>query len=206
MLDRFSRAYAAFSDVSGEARVASLAIIYNDKKQPYWTELDGALDPHASREARLEHARAALKAESEIIDSRFDVFNSSLNNLKHAVAQLVEIANSVGDRDYREDAIEVSRRAREVNSAFDSLRRLYSEAFGHRRKILEGIIMDGGDLVPAIMRFKEEALRINAIAKEQDAVEQQLSSATDRLKDGFSTLTGRAGLKTYPSKWDEHPQ
>jgi hypothetical protein len=203
MLDRFSRAYTAFSDVSGDARVASIVIIFNDKKQAYWTELEGALDQHASNGARLEHARAALKAESETIGSRFDAFNSALNNLDRAVAQLVEIANSVRDREYREDAIGVSQRAREVSSAFESLRRLYSEAFSHRSKILEGIIADGGELVPAILRFKEDAKRITAIAKEQDAVEQQFSSATDGLKDAFSALTGRARLKTYPLKWDE---
>jgi predicted nuclease with TOPRIM domain len=205
-LDTFSRAYTAFSDVSGDTRVASIVVIFNDKKQAYWTELEGTLDQHASNKARLEHARAALKAESETIDGRFDAFNSALESLDRAVMQLVEIANSVRDREYREGAIGVSQRAREVHSAFESLRRLYTEAFSRRRKILEGIVADGGDLVPGIRRVKADAERITEIANEQEAVEQQLSSATDRLKDAFSALTGRAALKTYPSKWDDHPK
>jgi hypothetical protein len=202
-LDRFSRSYTAFSDVSGDARVASIVVIFNDKKQAYWTELGGALDRRTSDKARLEHARAALKAESETIDSRFDVFNLALGNLDRAVDQLVETANSVRDREHREDAIAVSQRARDVYSAFASLRGLYSEAFSHRRKVLEGIVADRGDLDLAIMQFKEEAARVSAIAKEQEAVEQQLSAATGRLKDAFSALTGKAGLKRYPPKRDE---
>jgi len=127
-LEKFSRAYSAFLDVSGDTRVASIVIIFDDKKPgSYWAELRGALDQHASSKARLEHATTAIKAESETIDSRFDAFNSAFENLDHAVAQLVEIANSVENREYREDAIGVSQRAREVHSAYASLSRLYVE-------------------------------------------------------------------------------
>lgn len=205
-LDRFSRAYTAFSDLRGDAQVASIVVIFNDGKQVYWTELGGALDQHAPNKVRLGHAKVAIKAETETIQSRLEVFDSTLDSLDRAVTQLIEIANSLGDREYREGAIGVSQRAREVYSAFESLRRLYAEAFGHRNKILEGIVADGGNLAPAIMRYKVDAARIAAIAREQEAVGQHLSSATDQLKDAFSALAGRSRLKTYPSKWDEHPK
>jgi hypothetical protein len=72
--------------------------------------------------------------------------------------------------------------------------------------VLKGIIAYGGDMVPAIMRFEQDATRNAAIVEDQKTAEQQLSSAVARLKDAFSTLTGRARLKTYPSKWDDQPK
>jgi hypothetical protein len=88
--------YAAFLDAMSDARVASFTIILNQEKPGnYWTEFGGALDQRASSKTRLDHARSAIKVESEVIDGRFDTFNSALENLDHAVGQLVETANSV---------------------------------------------------------------------------------------------------------------
>lgn len=183
-LDRFSRAYTAFSDASFDTRVASIAVIFNDEKQGYWTELRGALDQrNPSNKGRLEHARAALTVESDVIDSKFDDFNSALDKLDYAVGQLVEIANSVRDREHRDEAIGVSQRARQMYSDYTSLRRLYIEAFSRRREVLEGIVADGGNLIPAKLgRLKEAAGRVKAIANEQKALEQQVSSTEDQLK------------------------
>ena len=47
---------------------------------------------------------------------------------------------------------------------------------------------------------KQDVERIYAIAAEQKNAERQLSSAMGRLKDAFSALAGKSGLKRYPSK------
>jgi hypothetical protein len=168
----------------------------------YWPELKGALDVNASNEAKLKHARAAIKAESEMIDRAFDLFNSNLHNVDRAVAQLVEIANSVRDSEYRKDAIEVSQRARELHSGYQSLGGLLNEGFVHRRKILDGIVAEGGALAPVFRRFPQEGDKITVVTAQQEDARKQLSAAESRLKDAFSALAGAAKLKKYPSKSD----
>jgi hypothetical protein len=204
VLDRFSRAYTAFLNTEYDTRITSLVPIVDVEKQgTYWTELQGALDLHATNKVRREHAAGAINAESNFINTMFDSFSSDLDNLDRAVLLLVEIANSIRNREYREASIAVSQRAREVQSAFASLRTLYSEGFAQRRKVLEKIVADGGVIQPALLFFKQDLVRNAAIATEQKNVEQQLSSTMGRLKDAFSAPTGKAGLKRYPSKWDE---
>jgi hypothetical protein len=164
--------------------------------------LQGVLDLRATNSVRKEHAAAAIYAESNFTIGMFDAFNADLDNLDRGVSQVIETASSIRNREYREGAVAVSQRAREVQSGYASLRTLYIEGFSRRREILEKIVVDGGAIQPAVFSLGNDFKRNSAIAAEQKDVEKQLSLTMDRLKDAFSALRGAAGFKKYPSKWD----
>lgn len=136
-LGRFSRACTAFLDKEYNIRITSIAPVLDAEKQgTYWTELRGAVDVHAPNKTRWEHARSALNADSTSISNMMEFFNSDLDRLDRSVLQLVEIANSIRNREYREDAIAVSRQEREVQSAFASLRTLSPLALQRTNQLL----------------------------------------------------------------------
>jgi hypothetical protein len=175
-------------------------IVNPEKEGTYWTELVRAADLHVTNPVRKKHAASALYAESNYINGMFNAFNSDLDNLDRAVSQLIEKANAIRNREYREGAVIVSQRAREVHSGYASLRALYSLGFSTRRGYLEKIVAEDGSIQPVEVLNNYNA--ISPLVAEQEDVEKQLSLSMDRLKDAFSALKGAAGFKAYPSKWD----
>jgi hypothetical protein len=204
-LDRFSRAYTAFLNQEFATKGSSLLpVVFNLENEgpmsgfvgadAYWTELRSALDIHASNSARLEHARNAINEDRTTIVKMMDAFSSEIGRLDGTVSQLIEIANSIRDPEYRSDAVGVSQRAREVQAGFASLRALYAEAFDRRRRVLERIVEDrGATLISPLL--KQDSERISAVANRAEECRTATDLAMAGLKDAFSALTGKAGLK-----------
>lgn len=227
-LDRFSRAYTAFLNEEFLTLGRSLVPVVRDLEKEgrrrqfydyqgnpidpppregaaadtYWTELRSALDVRGSNTERLEHARNAINADRATITKMMDDFASEIDRLDGAVSQLIEIANSIQDREYRADAVGVSQRAREVQAGFASLRALYAEAFERRLRVLGRIVEDGGAIRVSPL-LKQDSEKLSAVTGKAEECRTRNDVAMAGLRDAFGALAGKSRLKKFPSKFDE---
>ncbi len=130
-----------------------------------------------------------------------DALSTDIERLDGTVLRLVEIANSIRDRDTRSDAISVSRQARDVQAQFSSLRELLADGFEKRRRVLERVIEDGGNVQISAPSHRDAAT-ITADAKRAEECRDVIKTGMTGLKDAFSALKGKTGLQAFPSKWE----
>ncbi len=209
-LDNFSRAYTEFLDQEARTEASSLLPVLFDPTKgplhkqepgdPYYVALRAVFDEHASRETRVKQAHEALQADRRIITPMMDNFSTEIERLDQTVLRLVEAANSIRDSQTRSDAVGISRRAREIQTGFASLRELYADEFSKRRRILERVIDDGGTMRTSRM-FEQDATAIEADRKRGDQGRAAVESAVSSLKDAFSALKGKVGLREFPRNW-----
>ncbi len=209
-LDNFSWAYTAFLNQERDTNGASLVPVVFDQRKgalhehyggdAYWIALHDALDDRASRTSRLKQAQEALNADHATIAGMMDAFSTEIDRLDGTVLRLVETANSIRDGDARSDAMSVSRQARDVQARFAALRELLADAFEKRRRVLERVVEDGGNVQMSSL-LQRDGATITTDAKQAEECRDAIRTGMAALKDAFSALKGKTGLQAFPSKW-----
>jgi len=205
-LDRFSHAYTNFLNEEFDVGVHSLLPMISDNEKgfgPYWIELQAALDVKAPNSARTRHATNAVEKYKTNVVEMMDEFSAGIDRLDGKVLELVEAANAIRDGESRQKAVEISRKAREIQAAYASIRLRQIEGFDNRGKVLEDIIERGG--VINYIQLKYGVDKIAAAMKKLEEEKAVVASATSDLKDGFSALAGSANLTKYRSRYDDQP-
>jgi len=200
-LDKFSRAYTEFRNAAYDSEIDLQVTASNVDPFGFWRELRGALDVRGNNSSRLEHATSAKTLYGTAIIKALEVCGVSLDNMDKAVLQLVETANGIRSTEFRTDASGVAKAAREIHSAFGTLHDLLEKRLQLQADVLTDITLDGGQFraTPLFRRRGDDANRITA---EIEAISQRSTEASQRLKDAFSALKGKAKLKDYPFKED----
>ncbi|MGA2774251.1 MAG: hypothetical protein ABSG26_25980 [Bryobacteraceae bacterium] len=204
VLDRFSRSYTSFLDAEGDASIASYVPVIRSEdnpNNPFWKHLRAALDA-ASSAARVQSASAGIADYDRVVDPYLDHFAELVGNLDKSVLGLIEIANAIHDREYRNDALEVAKSAREAQGDLATICHLLVKRFSVQRKVMEGIVANGGNLVAVIGSDPEASRDAAGLTRTIEECRTSLTSAERKYRDAFSALKGKAGLKQYAAKYE----
>ncbi len=198
-LDRFSHAYADFQNAAYAAEISAHVSAGNEDPFGFWRELRGALDVRGTNSTRIEHATTAAAVYGSVMTKAMERWGTDIDKVDESVLRLVETANSIHSAEYRADAVEVAKAARVVHSALESLHDLWQKRLGIQVAVLQDIVLDGGHMraTPLLLSRGEEVKTINA---DIEAAARRSSEAARKLKDAFSALKGKSGMKEYPTK------
>jgi hypothetical protein len=201
-LDRFSHAYTNFLDAGETAE--GLWDSVGSEKDPFgfWMALTGALNPGSNDDLRLAYALTAIDAYDQKMTHILQTEAQQVDVLDRAVQELFERANAIHNTEFRADAAQIAKHAREVQSAFAQGHELADRRSRLQRRMLDDIVNAGGSLGRA---FKAQSLRVelNETIKITDQIQtaaNRSTTAMQNLKDTFSALKGKTNLKDYPAK------
>jgi hypothetical protein len=114
---------------------------------------------------------------------------------------LIETANAVHDREYRSDALEVAKSAREAQANLAAMYQLEVGRFSVQRNLMERLVANGGNLVAVITSDRGGSQDMTRMTREIEERRTSLTSAEQKYRDAFSALKGKAGLKQYATKY-----
>jgi hypothetical protein len=206
VLDRFSRLYSSFLDTELDASAVSLIPVIRSEdnpNNPFWAQLRAALDLRSTNSARIEAASACIAAYDKAVSPYLNQLSEKVGDLNQRVLELIEVGNAVHDREYRADALEVAKSARDIQSHLASISQLLSARFDAQRKVMERVVANHGDVLQAVMADPQGAQGVQRISKELDEQRASFKTAEQKYRDTFSALKGKAGLTHYPNKYDK---
>jgi hypothetical protein len=200
-LDKFSRAYTDFLNIGEEAESLWQFIGPENDPSGFWMTFKGALatDPSSSDSGRFVEAEAAIVLYEKWMPKVLEGEADEVEKLDNAVQRLFETANAIHNREYREDAVQVAKYAREAEASFASGNDLTDRRTRLQRRMLDDIVRAGGSLG---MALRNQSLRVELgettkISKEIENVARKSTTAMQNLKDTFSALKGKTNLKAY---------
>lgn len=200
-LDKFSRAYTDFRNAAYDAEIDLQLLASNVDPFGFYKELRRALDARGTNSSRLEHASTATALYDKAIIKALEVCGVSLDKMDRGVLQLVETANSIPSTEFRVDASVIAKAAREIHSAFGALHNLWAKRLRLQADVLTDITLDSGQM-RATFLFRKRGDEATAITAEIETAARHSIGASQRLKDAFSAMKGKAKLKEYPFKED----
>jgi hypothetical protein len=203
-LDKLSRAYTDFRDATFDARVGFMALSDDPDPVGYWKEMRDAVDSHSDA-ARLQHAAKAVDAYESRFPGFIERLGENLHEMDKAVLRMVEVANSVQTLDYRKDAVEAAKAAREVHTAFLSVQEYSEKRLRMTVGVLRAMVSNGGRIPQRGFVF--DASEAKTVEDQLQQAGAQALHALQRLKDSLSALKGKSGMKAYPlreDKYDKH--
>lgn len=195
-LDRFSHAYADFRSAAYAAEISAHVSAADEDPFGFWRELRGALDVRGTNSSRVGHATAAKELYGSAMAKAVDQWETDIDKVDESVLHLVETANAIHTAEYRADAVEVAKAARVIHSAFESAHNLWKKRLGIQIDILRTVLLDGGH-IQATPLFTSRAEQVKAISADIEAAAQRSSEAAQKLRDAFSALKGKSGVKEY---------
>jgi hypothetical protein len=201
-LDKFSHAYTDFLDAGETAE--GLWDSLGSEKDPFgfWMALTGALNPESNDDLRLAYALTAIDAYDQKMTHMLQTEAKQVDVLDGAVQKLFERANAIHSTEFRADAAQIAKHAREAQSSFAQGHELIDRRSRLQRRMLDDIVNAGGSLGRA---FKAQSLKVELdetikISDELQPVANRSTTAMHNLKDTFSALKGKTNLKDYPAK------
>jgi hypothetical protein len=201
-LDRFSHAYTDFLD-TGEVTESVWKYVGPDNDPfGFWVAFKGALDPNSYDAGRLAQAQAAIAVYEKSMPKALEAEAGQVDKLDKTVQRLFEAANAIHNTEYRADAVQVAKYAREAEASFALGHDLTDRRTRLQRRMLDDIVNAGGSLARA---FGNQSLKVEL--DETIKISDQLQTAANRsttamrnVKDTLSALKGRTNLKTYALK------
>ena len=200
-LDRLAHAYTDLLNSASSAEAAEYLVAPEPDRFGYWSERRHALDSDATNTGRLRHAVKALDLNKYEISKSMEAYRISLDEMDKAVQRLVEIANSIQKPEYRADAVEIAKTARETHSAMWDVELQLAKNFQLQTNLLRDIAEGGGGLPSALV--------LRRVIEDDKTINLDLQTAGDRsriavgkLKDAFSALKGKSSMKEYPVQDD----
>lgn len=201
-LDKFSRAYTDFLDAGEAAEGVWLYVGPENDPFGFWMAFKGALDPNSYDAGRLAQAQAAIAVYEKWMPKALGAEADQVDNLDKTVQRLFEAANAIHNTEYRAEAVQVAKYAREAQASFALGHDLTDRRTRLQRRMLDEIVNAGGSLGLAFTRqaLKVELNETIKISDELQPVANKSTTAMQNLKDGFSALKGKTNLKAYPIK------
>lgn len=201
-LDRLSHAYTSFLDSYFDTEVASLVPLVGDNPNyPYWERLGAALNLATTSALRVRAASECIAAYDGTVVPMMDRLFEANDKLDKAVSELIESANAIHDQEWRAEALAIAKSAREAQVSFTSVHQLAGKRFGLQITLMKGLVANGGDMV-ALFRSsgKRESDEVVQISKDIDDRRAALATAKQSVRDEFSALKGKTGLREYQTK------
>lgn len=198
-LDAFSHAYTDFLDAGSTVEIDAGLLTAQYDPLGYWKECRAALVDARSDSSRLSHAKEARDIYDGPLSKAMETYLTDLDEVDKRVLRLVELANTIQNAEYRSDAVEIARSAREIHSDLSRWHDLWEQKLRLGETVLEDVVSKGGRMhgTPFNMHALQEGARVGT---EADDIARRSSDAASRMKDSFAALKGKAKIKEYPTK------
>ncbi len=171
-----------------------------DDPTGFWTAYKGAfdIDRSTSNARRRALATSAISTYDIWLPTHLEACAEGIEKLDNTVQRLFETANGIYNKEYRADAVQVAKYAREVHSAVALGQSLKERRWRLQRLQLDQIVQADGNLAVAFPSLKSGMDETLKVVSEIQAASTRSNKAMQELKDTFSSLRGKTNLTVYP--------
>ena len=190
----------AFRKAVNDSEVMSWVIMLDQSERTdgsngtfYRRSFAGALDVKVSDRMRADSARQALEYyENKKTMDDFDTRNAALDSTSLA---LVEVANSIGDDNYRQKAVGIADLGRKVQHVFDALRENYVNTYDLQSGLLKTIADENGNLERALTAMQKTVAGKDKLQSEGNKLRGDEEEALRLLEEQYAAFKGLTGIK-----------
>jgi hypothetical protein len=199
-IDKFASAYIAFSKSIDDTDVIGWVIVLDQQQSDdedrtaYRVAFGNAFNVRSTNEFRAEAARDALRLFKNKSTSMLDDFDEREDTLNKNLLTLVESANAIRNKDYRQQAIQIGESAKNVKYAFTQLRVNFADVYNMQTRILKSVDRENGNLSRILDEMKTSVAQKTKLTTVEKDLRSQKETATQQMREQYAAFKGMTGI------------